>query len=339
MSRKKREEKFVQRSHHSPQRCIIENIAITHNNMTNLHIKQLQSRMDSVIRGKSAAVKMAIVALLGGGNLLIEDIPGVGKTTLAFALARSTDCSFHRIQFTSDLMPADILGISIFNQETREFEFKPGPLFSNIVLADEINRTNPKTQSALLEAMNEKKVSVDGKTFTLPEPFMVIATQNPIEYHGTFPLPESQLDRFMMHIKLGYPSPEYEKMAVVEQTSFQLLDKLDPVISKQEILSMQREVDAVAVEESLVDYLMHIVTETRGHDKIRLGVSTRGAQFFLRAVKAHAYYEGRGFAVPGDVKELAPLVLGHRLILKTKKFISDAEIIIAEILEKIPVPV
>lgn len=295
--------------------------------------------MDSVIRGKSGAVKMAIVALLGGGNLLIEDIPGVGKTTLAFALAKSTECSFHRIQFTSDLMPADILGISIFNPEAREFEFKPGPIFCNIVLADEINRTSPKTQSALLEAMNEKKVSVDRKTFPLPDPFMVIATQNPIEYHGTFPLPESQLDRFMMHIKLGYPSSEYEKMAVVDQTSFALLDTMDPVISNREIVSMQHEVQAVAVDESLVDYLMQIVSETRTHDKIRLGVSTRGAQFFLRAVKAHAYYEGRTFAVPGDVKELAPLVLGHRLILKTKKFISDAEMLIGEILEKIPVPV
>jgi MoxR-like ATPase len=311
---------------------------MTNNNRTNQDLKQLQNRIDSVIRGKSGEVKMAIVALLGGGNLLIEDIPGVGKTTLAFALAKSTECSFHRIQFTSDLMPADILGISIFNQEVREFEFKPGPIFSNIVLADEINRTSPKTQSALLEAMNEKKVSLDRKTFLLPDPFMVIATQNPIEYHGTFPLPESQMDRFMMHIRLGYPSAEYEKMAVVAQTSFQLLDKMEPVISSREIVRMQHEVQAVAVEESLVDYLMHIVTETRNHDKIRLGVSTRGAQFFLRAVKAHAYYEGRDFAVPDDVKVLAPLVLGHRLILKTKKFISDAEMIIGEILEKIPVP-
>ncbi len=307
--------------------------------MINPRIKQLQHRLDSIIKGKSAEVKMALVALLGGGNLLIEDIPGVGKTTLAFALARSTDCSFQRIQFTSDLMPSDIVGISIFNQESREFEFKPGPIFANIVLADEINRTSPKTQSALLEAMNEKKVSVDRKTFSLPEPFMVIATQNPIEYHGTFPLPESQLDRFMMHIKLGYPSAEYEKAAVVEQTSFQLLEKMDPVISKDEIVIMQREVDRVTVEESLVDYLMQVVAETRVHDKIRLGVSTRGAQFFLRAAKAHAYYEGRAFAVPDDIKELAPLVLGHRLILKTGKFISDAEMIVKELVEKIPVPV
>ncbi|MDA8433370.1 MAG: AAA family ATPase, partial [Nitrospiraceae bacterium] len=201
--------------------------------MINPFIKQLKEQINSVIRGKESAVKMAIVALLGRGNLLIEDVPGVGKTTLASALARATDCSFQRIQFTSDLMPSDIIGVSIFNHDTREFEFKPGPVFCNIVLADEINRTNPKTQSALLEAMNEKRVTVEKKTFRLPEPFMVIATQNPMEYHGTFPLPESQLDRFMLHIKLGYPEAEYEKMAVLGGPSFLILDKTDPVVSRQ----------------------------------------------------------------------------------------------------------
>ena len=256
-----------------------------------------------------------------------------------YALAKSTDCSFHRIQFTSDLMPSDIIGISIFNQEAREFEFKPGPVFSNIVLADEINRTNPKTQSALLEAMNEKKVTVDRKTFRLPDPFMVIATQNPVEFHGTFPLPESQLDRFMMHIKLGYPSPEFERLALTERPSFEVVDKMAPVITRQEIIRMQQEVDSVRIEDSLIDYLMHIVTGTRTDDKIRLGVSTRGAQFFVQAVRANAYYEGRDFALPDDIRELAPLVLGHRLILKTKKFMADAELIVREIVENIPVPV
>jgi MoxR-like ATPase len=302
-------------------------------------LKQLQSMMDSVIKGKTAAVKMAIVTLIGRGNLLIEDVPGVGKTTLAFALARATDCSFQRIQFTSDLLPTDILGISVFNQDMREFEFKPGPVFSNIVLADEINRTNPKTQSALLEAMNEKKVTVERKTFRLPDPFMVVATQNPAEYHGTFPLPESQLDRFMMHIKLGYPAPEFEKKALLDRPSFQLLERREPVISRHEILAMQEEAGRVAVDESLIDYLMSIIAGTRRHEKIRLGVSTRGAQFFLQAIKAHAFYEGRDYVLPDDIKELAPLVLGHRLILKTKNFISDAEQIIGEIVEKIPVPV
>lgn len=307
--------------------------------MINPAIKQLQSTIDSVIKGKSEAVKMAIVSLLGKGNLLIEGVPGVGKTTLAFALAKATDCSFQRIQFTSDLMPTDIIGVSIYNPESREFEFKPGPIFSNIVLADEINRTNPKTQSALLEAMNEKKVSVERKTFILPEPFMIMATQNPIEFHGTFPLPESQLDRFMMHIKLGYAAPEHERLAIREQTSFDLLDKLTHVVTKTEIIGMQADAERVSADDTILDYLMTIIEETRRHEKIRLGVSTRGAQFFLRAARAHAYYEGRDYVVPDDIKTLAPLVLGHRLILKTKKFTSDAEMIINELLEAIPVPV
>lgn len=307
--------------------------------MINLALKQLLDQINSVIKGKETAVKMAVVTLLGRGNLLIEDVPGVGKTTLAYALARATDCTFQRIQFTSDLMPADIIGITLFNQETREFEFRTGPLFCNIVLADEINRTTPKTQSALLEAMNEKKVTVEKKTLRLPEPFMVIATQNPIEFYGTFPLPESQLDRFMMHIKLGYPSPEHEKAAVVQETSFEVLERMGPVIAKGDILRMQSEADSVVVEDSLVDYMMEIVAMTRKDDRIRLGVSTRGAQFFLRAVKAVAYFEGRGYAVPDDIKELAPLVLGHRLILKTGKFMSDAEALVREIVERVPVPV
>jgi MoxR-like ATPase len=306
--------------------------------MINPAIKQLQGTIESVIKGKSEAVKMAIVALLGRGNLLIEGVPGVGKTTLAFALAKATDCSFQRIQFTSDLMPTDIIGVSIYNPESREFEFKPGPIFSNIVLADEINRTNPKTQSALLEAMNEKKVTVERKTFILPEPFMIMATQNPIEFHGTFPLPESQLDRFMMHIKLGYADPESERLAVRDPTSFDLLGRLSHVVTKAEIVRMQEDADKVIAEESVLDYLMTIITETRSHEKIRLGASTRGAQFFLKAARAHAYYEGRDYIVPDDIRTLAPLVLGHRLILKTKKFISDAEMIINELLDKIPVP-
>jgi MoxR-like ATPase len=307
--------------------------------MINPALRQLQSTIDSVIKGKSEAVKMAIVTLLGRGNLLIEGVPGVGKTTLAFALAKATDCSFQRIQFTSDLMPTDIIGVSIYNPESREFEFKQGPIFSNIVLADEINRTNPKTQSALLEAMNEKKVSVERKTIILPEPFMIMATQNPIEFHGTFPLPESQLDRFMMHIKLGYAAPEHERLAVRGQTSFDLLDKLGHVVTKGEIVAMQADADRVAADDSVVDYLMTIIIETRRNEKIRLGVSTRGAQFFLKAAKAHAYYEGRDYVIPDDIKTIAPLALGHRLILKTRKFFSDAELIINELLDSIPVPV
>jgi MoxR-like ATPase len=307
--------------------------------MSNVLLKTLQERIESVIRGKSSAVKMALVTLLGRGHLLIEDIPGVGKTTLAFTIAKATNCSFQRIQFTSDLLPTDIIGVNIYNPDTREFEFRPGPVFTNIVLADEINRTNPKTQSALLEAMNERRVSVEKKTYTLPEPFMVIATQNPIEYHGTFPLPESQLDRFMMHIKLGYPTLEYEKRVVLAQSSFESIESMAPVISAEEIAGMQKAVDRVKIDESLVGYLMSIVTETRRNDKIRLGVSPRGAQFLLKVARASAYYEGRDYVVPGDIKEPAPFVLGHRIILKTRTYITDAEKVIGEILDTIPLPV
>jgi len=301
-------------------------------------LKTLQERIESVIKGKGNAVKMAIVALMSRGNLLLEDVPGVGKTTLAFTLAKATNCTFQRIQFTSDLLPTDIIGVNIYNPDTREFEFRKGPLFANIVLADEINRTNPKTQSALLEAMNERRVSVEGKTYILPEPFMVIATQNPIEYHGTFPLPESQLDRFMLHIKLGYPAPEYEKHIVLEQSRFEAIESMEPVISSTEIVEMQKEIDTVRVDDSLIDYLMAIIAETRRNDKIRLGVSPRGGQFLVKVAKANAYHEGRDYVVPGDIKGPAPLVLGHRIILKTRTYISDAEKVIEEILDRVPVP-
>lgn len=307
--------------------------------MANHSLRLLQERIDSIIKGKQNAVKMAIVTLLGRGHLLIEDVPGVGKTTLAFTLAKATNCSFQRIQFTSDMLPSDIIGVSIYNHDTKNFEFKQGPIFANIVLADEINRTSPKTQSALLEAMNERRVSADRKTYTLPEPFMVIATQNPIEYHGTFPLPESQIDRFMMHLKLGYPETGYEKQALLGQSSLEFLEKMKPVITGDEILRIQKEVDNVRVDDSLLDYLMAIITETRRNEKIRLGASTRGAQFFLKAAKANAYYEGRDYVVPEDIKDLATTVLGHRLILKVRTSIYDAEGIIKEILEHISVPV
>ncbi|MFA4827599.1 MAG: MoxR family ATPase [Thermodesulfovibrionales bacterium] len=307
--------------------------------MTGNSLRLLQERIDSVIKGKPQAVKMAIVTLLGRGHLMIEDVPGVGKTTLAFTLAKATNCSFQRIQFTSDMLPTDIIGVSIYNPDTKNFDFKQGPIFANIVLADEINRTSPKTQSALLEAMNERRVSVDRKTYTLPEPFMVIATQNPIEYHGTFPLPESQIDRFMMHIKLGYPETGYEKQALVGQSSLEFLEAMKPVITGDEILRMQKLVDAVKVDDSLLDYLMSIIIATRNDEKIRLGASTRGAQFLLKAAKANAFYEGRDYVVPEDIKDLAPTVLGHRLILKARTSIYDSEVIMEDILERISVPV
>ena len=306
--------------------------------MKNEPLKKLQERVETVIRGKPGAVKMAIVALLARGHLLLEDIPGVGKTTLAFTLAKATNCTFQRIQFTSDLLPTDIIGVNIYNPDSRKFEFRPGPLFANIVLADEINRTSPKTQSALLEAMNERRVSIERKTYILPEPFMVIATQNPMEYHGTFPLPESQLDRFMMHVKLGYPAPEYERQIMRNKSNFETIEAMKPVISTDEILNIQQEVSRVDIDESLINYLMAIITATRGNDKIRLGASPRGGQFLMKVAKALAYYEGRNYVVPEDIKEPAPLVLGHRIILKSRSYISDAEKAIEEILSKIPVP-
>lgn len=306
--------------------------------MKNEPLKKLQERVETVIRGKPGAVKMAIVALLARGHLLLEDIPGVGKTTLAFTLAKATSCTFQRIQFTSDLLPTDIIGVNIYNPDSRKFEFRPGPLFANIVLADEINRTSPKTQSALLEAMNERRVSIERKTYILPKPFMVIATQNPMEYHGTFPLPESQLDRFMMHVKLGYPAPEYERHIMLDKSNFETIEAMKPVISTDEILNIQQEVNRVDIDESLINYLMGIITATRGNDKIRLGVSPRGGQFLMKVAKALAYYEGRNYVVPEDIKEPAPLVLGHRIILKSRSYISDAEKVIEEILSKIPVP-
>ena len=306
--------------------------------MKNEPLKKLQERVETVIRGKPGAVKMAIVTLLARGHLLLEDVPGVGKTTLAFTLAKATNCTFQRIQFTSDLLPTDIIGINIYNPDARIFEFRPGPLFANIVLADEINRTSPKTQSALLEAMNERRVSIERKTYVLPEPFMVIATQNPMEYHGTFPLPESQLDRFMMHVKLGYPAPEYERHIILDRSNFETIEKMSPVITADEIIKIQQEVGRVEIEESLLNYLMAIITATRKNDKIRLGVSPRGGQFLMKVAKALAYYEGRNYVVPEDIKEPAPLVLGHRIILKSRSYISDAEKVIEEILSKIPVP-
>lgn len=301
-------------------------------------IQDLGDTIGSVIKGKEDAIKYAIVTLLARGHLLIEDVPGVGKTTLAYTLAKAIDCEFHRIQFTSDLLPSDIIGVNIYNPDTREFEFRPGPLFANIVLADEINRTSPKTQSALLEAMSERRVSVERRTFHLPEPFMVVATQNPIEYHGTFPLPESQLDRFMLHIKIGYPDHEFEKQALLEMRELDDIESLEHVLARDDVLKMQREASRVRVDQDVLDYMLEIVHATRTDDRIRLGASTRGAQFLLRASQAYAYASGRDYVLPEDVKELAPMVLGHRIILKSKTYISDADEVIEGIVDKIGVP-
>jgi MoxR-like ATPase len=307
-------------------------------------IDKLKANIEQVIKGKSQVVEWAVVSLLARGHLLIEDVPGVGKTTLAQALARSLDCSFRRIQFTSDLLPSDILGISVFNRQKQAFEFMPGPIFANIVLADEINRTTPKTQSSLLEAMCEAQVSMDNETRALPQPFMVIATQNPGEHHGTFPLPESQMDRFLMRVHIGYPDREAEKEVLTRQTTLHPAEQLIPVLTADEVVLLQDEVEQVHMDEVLLDYLLSIVEETRRSDLMTLGVSTRGAVSLTRAAKALAYVRGRRYCLPEDIKELAPVVLPHRISLKSGhggdgSGSSASELVIREILDLVPVPV
>ena len=306
-------------------------------------VQRLQANVEKVIKGKSEVVKLAIVALLAKGHLLIEDVPGVGKTTLAQSLARSLDCSFRRIQFTSDLLPSDILGVSIYDPEKREFVFKRGPIFANIVLADEINRATPKTQSSLLEAMNEFQVSLEGKTNPLPRPFLVLATQNPTEYYGTYPLPESQLDRFMMRIRMGYPSVSWEKKILQGEDSAVTLENLKSALTADEVLELQREVEEVKMNQSLIDYLMALVVETRKSEFLGLGVSPRGAIFLQRAAHALALIEGRDYCIPDDIKSLVLPIFTHRVIIDTRlgsfgRRVEDAEEVIKEILEKVPVP-
>jgi len=279
-------------------------------------IHRLEAQVGTVVRGKSEVIREAVVCLLARGHMLIEDVPGVGKTTLAQALARSLGLAFQRIQFTSDLLPSDILGISVFRQSKQEFEFIPGPIFSNVVLADEINRTSPKTQSALLEAMSERRVSVDRVRHHLPEPFVVIATQNPLEYVGTFPLPESQLDRFMMSLRLGYPPAEDEKGLLLMGGVQDTLADLEATVSRDEVLKLQRRVERVHVADKIADYLLELAHGTRSSKQFLLGVSTRGVQSFLRAAQAMALCEGRDYVVPDDLQRLAGPVLSHRVVLK-----------------------
>src|SRR6201981_506484 len=266
-------------------------------------VSQLQRSIARAIYGKEDAIQLALVTLLARGHLLIEDVPGVGKTTLAQALAKSFHCSFQRIQFTSDLLPSDVLGVSVYNPESREFEFRSGPIFANVVLADEINRTTPRTQSALLEAMNEAQGTVDGKTLQLPHPFLVIATQNPVEHHGTYPLPESQLDRFLMRIKMGYPSQETEREILRRRAFDNPMEKLEPVADVSEVLAMQEAVTHIKVDASLHDYALDIVNRTRSSDQLALGVSPRGTLMLQRAGQPRAFLDGRGYCAPDELKE------------------------------------
>jgi MoxR-like ATPase len=306
-------------------------------------LEQLQSTIESVIHGKSDIVELSLVSLLAGGHLLIEDVPGVGKTTLAQALARSFDCSFQRIQFTSDLLPSDIVGLEVFNQKESTFEFKPGPIFANVVLADEINRTTPKTQSALLEAMAEGHVTVEQETYQLPRPFIVLATQNPIEHHGTYPLPESQLDRFMMRLRMGYPEMEYEKIILRQQSLNAAVDQITPVMHSEDVLALQHETREVAVDESLVDYLIRIVRATREAEILDLGVSPRGSLALYHASQALAFIEGRDFAIPDDIKRLVVPIFAHRIVVNSRystglRRSDEAEAALQEILKTVSVP-
>ena len=298
--------------------------------------------LGQAIRGKPEVLRLSLACLLAQGHLLIEDVPGVGKTTLAQALARSVDSTFHRLQFTSDMLPSDVLGVTIYNAHSQEFEFKQGPVFTHFLLADEINRATPKTQSALLEAMNERQVTIDGRSFPLTQPFMVIATQNPVEHHGTYPLPESQLDRFLMRIRIGYPDESAER-EILRQSVEPGLDKVQPVISSEELVHLQEAVGRVSVDEALVNYMLAIVKHTRAHEALQMGVSPRGAQALFRASQALAAVEGRDYATPDDVKRMTVPVFAHRVLLNTRaaagqRWAGAAEKILEEILLLVDVP-
>jgi MoxR-like ATPase len=304
----------------------------------------LRDAIGRTIKGKQETIELAIVALLAEGHLLIEDVPGVGKTTLGHALARSLDCNFHRIQFTSDLLPSDVLGVSVYSPKLNEFEFKPGPIFANIVLADEINRTTPKTQSALLEAMNESQVTIENMTYPLPRPFMVLATQNPIEHHGTYPLPESQLDRFLMRIEIGYPDAAAEKEILKRYSNGHQPFSAGAVLRPDEVLLLQDESRNVRMDEAIVDYMIHIVNRTRKHPEIELGVSPRGTAALFRAAQAFAMLDGRSFVIPDDIKKLVHPVFEHRLVMARSgarirtNSTTDAGTVLQEIIDQTPVP-
>ncbi|MBN2169259.1 MAG: MoxR family ATPase [Actinobacteria bacterium] len=301
----------------------------------------LRDNVQSVIKGKTETVDLAITALLCNGHLLIEDVPGVGKTMLARAMAKSIDATFHRIQFTPDLLPSDVTGVSIYNQKTAEFEFQPGPLFANIVLIDEINRTTPRTQSSLLEAMEERQVTIDGLTRDLPKPFIVVATQNPIEFYGTYPLPEGQRDRFMISVGLGYPSFETEQEITLDQMKQHPIDNLKPVLTLTDIGGIQESVKNIYVKREVLDYAVAIVQATREHESLILGASPRGTLALVRAAQACAMLDKRDYVLPDDIKRISYSVLPHRFISRerTSRRLRNGSGLMDEILEMIPVPV
>jgi MoxR-like ATPase len=305
-------------------------------------LSEIEAALGEAIRGKPEVVRLSLTCLLARGHLLIEDVPGVGKTTLAQALARSVDSSFHRIQFTSDMLPSDVVGVTIYNAHTEEFEFKRGPVFTHFLLADEINRATPKTQSALLEAMNELQVTIDGRSYPLEQPFMVVATQNPVEHHGTYPLPESQLDRFLMRIRIGYPEAGAER-EIVRRGGATPAETMRSVLSGDELVALQDAVARVTVDDALVDYMLAVVERTRSHESLAMGVSPRGAQALYRATQALAAVEGRDYATPDDVKRLALPVFAHRVVVNSRVALAPrsteaAERVLNEILTLVDVP-
>jgi MoxR-like ATPase len=307
-------------------------------------IQRLKNNIGSAIVGKPEVIERAIIALIAKGHLLIEDVPGVGKSSLAYCLAHSVNLDFRRIQFTNDILPSDIVGVSIYNQKEGTFHFNKGPIFANLVLADEINRSSPRTQSALLEAMNEKQVTVDNQTYELEDPFMVIATQNPIESHGAHPLPESQLDRFMMYISMGYPEPDDERKLLTQASPIKNIRDIKAVLDKNDILELQRKAEAITIEPILTDYILNVVTATRESSHLTLGVSPRGGLILQQAARARALVYGRDYCIPDDIKHLAVPVLCHRVIPESrhnthKRTVADTSAIINEIVERMEIPV
>jgi len=301
--------------------------------------ERVVANVERVIVGKHLEVRMALVALLCEGHILIEDVPGVGKTMLAKAISRSVGCTFRRIQFTPDLLPSDVTGLSIFNQKTQEFEFRPGPIHAQVVLADEINRATPKTQSALLECMEERQATIDGVSYPMPSPFLVIATQNPIEYEGTFALPEAQLDRFMLRLRIGYPKPMEEIVILDEQKRIHPIDAVQQVLDVDELRQMQTAIKEVYVDQAVAEYIVRLVTATREHTDVYLGASPRGSLNLYRSTQAYAAMEGRDYVIPDDVKALAVAILAHRLIVKSQASLReiDPDRIVREILASVPV--
>ena len=310
--------------------------------MSNVQVvaQTLTANVEKVIIGKRSVVELAVVGLLCQGHLLIEDVPGVGKTMLARSLAKSIGCSFRRIQFTPDMLPSDVTGVSIFNQQTREFEFREGPVFAQLVLSDEINRATPKTQAALLEAMEERQVTVDGVTRPLSRPFLVLATQNPIEYEGTFPLPEAQLDRFMLRLRLGYPSGSDEVAMLDSQQFKHPVDELGQVVDTPTLIEAQEAIKTVHVDDKIKAYIVELMTQTRKHPEVSLGASPRGSLVLYRTAQARASVAGRDYVIPDDIKALAPACLAHRMIVSPSARIKDvtAESVLADILGSVPVP-